>query len=259
MVNSAFEAMEMEAVYAPLNVSPGALAETFDRLKQQGVKGFNVTMPHKTSILQLLDSSDDTSSKIGAVNTVSRERASYIGYNTDVEGIVQPLRSRGVERIDRAAVVGTGGAARAFCAAMAKMKCKGVTVVSRDAKMAGGFVSQMTASFPSIEFVTSDFGGPINGEFELVFNASPIGTRGVPLPRQVGAMVESHQLVFDAVYSPNETELIKLAESRGSRTIRGHEMLLEQAIGAIRIWTGRPPPAEVMRKALIHSLEVTAS
>jgi shikimate dehydrogenase len=259
MVNTAFGAMGIDASYSSLSVTPGALAPTFSRLKAQGIRGLNVTMPHKISILRVLDSSDEISSKIGAVNTVAREGTAYRGYNTDVEGIIHPIRALGLSRVDSAAVIGTGGAARAFCAAMAELQCRQVTFLTRDIGRVGALVSEMRAAFPDLNFEAAQLLNPIDGEFRLIFNASPIGSRGVPLPASIRTLVKSDVLVFDAVYSPVETELIRFAVASGSHVVRGYEMLLEQAAGAIRIWTGRPPPMDAMKASLLRSLEVAAS
>ncbi len=258
MVNAAFEAMGIDAVYSSLNVATDALASTFSKLKELEAKGLNVTMPHKSSIISLLDSVDATSTKIGAVNTVAKVGDLYLGHNTDVEGITGPLRARGVSTFGRAVVVGTGGAARAFCAAMAEMGCRRVTVLTRDVVRARSFVSDMAAAFPNLGLDTALLGDPVAFDADLVFNASPMGSDSVPSSKSVVALVRPDQVVFDAVYFPVETELIRMAEGAGARTIRGYEMLLGQAIGAVRIWTGRSPPSEVMSRALVTTLEARA-
>jgi shikimate dehydrogenase len=259
MVNAAFQSMRVDGSYTPLNVAPADLLRAFSRLKDEGSRGFNVTMPHKSAVLGLLDSADPVSSKVGAVNTVSLEGGAYRGYNTDIDGIMRPLVARGVLRVSSAAVIGTGGVARAFCAAMAAMDCRRVTTLTRDPARALGFTSQMASAFPSVEFQAVQIGSRVRDDFELIFNGSPMGSKGLPLPASLGALVKPHHIVFDAVYSPPDTDLVKTGELRGSRVVRGHEMLLEQAISAVKIWTGRTPPAEVMRTVLLRTIEATAA
>ncbi len=258
MVNAAFEAMGIDATYSSLNVAPDALASAFSKLKEREAKGLNVTMPHKSSIIGLLDSVDATSAKIGAVNTVAKVGDLYLGHNTDVEGITGPLRARGLSTFGRAVVVGTGGAARAFCAAMAEMGCRRVTAFTRDIVRARSFVSDVAAAFPDLGLDVAVLGDPLRFDADLVFNASPMGSEGAPTSKSVVALVRSDQVVFDAVYFPVETELIRAAEGAGARTIRGYEMLLGQAISAVRIWTGRSPPSELMSRALASILEARA-
>jgi shikimate 5-dehydrogenase len=215
-------------------------------------------MPFKTSIGSLLDSSDDLSSKVGAVNTVRREGASYRGFNTDIQGIVEPLRARGLSRISRSVVLGAGGTARAFCAAMQKLGCEELTVLSRDPSRSAGFISEMALAFPSLHMRISPISEPPAAVPELFFNASPLGSTGDPLPQEVSRILQGRPVVFDAVYSPVETELVRAAERKGCVAIRGHEMLLHQGVQSFRIWTGRAPPIDLMRSALLSSLEVTA-
>lgn len=258
MINAAFEAMGIDATYSHLNVTQDALASTFSKLKERDTKGLNVTMPHKSSIIYLLDSVDATSAKIGAVNTIAKVGDLYLGYNTDVEGITDQLRGRGLSTVSSAVVVGTGGVARAFCAAMEEMGCRKVTALARDISRARSFVSDMAAAFPHLGLDIALLGDPVRLDADLIFNASPMGSAGVPSSKSVVALVRPDQVVFDAVYFPVETELIMAAERVGARTIHGYEMLLRQAIGAVRIWTGRSPPSEVMSRALLSSLEARA-
>ncbi len=256
MMNAAFEALGLEAVYETFEVETAHLGTIFAKLRSSGVSGLNVTIPHKISIIRLLDSLDGVPERIGAVNTVKREGTDYRGYNTDVDGILEPLRSRGLSRISRAFVLGTGGASRAVCQALHELGCKELTVLSRDAEKATDFLSSMRAALPEVGLEVASIDSPPAGRPELVFNASPIGANGIPLPAQVLRLLVGRPTVFDAVYFPVETELIRQAKERHCVTIYGHEMLLFQGVKALRIWTGRRPPVHVMKKALLESLGV---
>lgn len=258
MMNAAFEALGLDANYHASNVKAADLRSAFAKIRDAQTNGFNVTTPHKTSIAHYLSSLDEVSSRIGAVNTARRERGLYRGYNTDVDGIVGPLKSSGLSRPKRAFVLGTGGAARAFCEAMHELGCSELVAFSRRPEGAGGFLSSMKTAFPEIKIEVSSMESPPSDGPELLFNASPAGANGIPLPKQMNRVLERGPTVFDAVYFPVRTELIKMAEKLRCRTIYGHEMLLSQAVKALQIWTGRAPPVQVMKTSLLESFEVAA-
>lgn len=234
------------------------MASVLARLKAAGVKGLNVTIPYKSVITRFLTSLDDVSTRIGAVNTVHREGKAYRGYNTDVDGILEPLKSRGISKVRRALVVGTGGAARAFCEAMSRLGCGELVALSRDAARATGFATSMKAAFPEVKIEVARVEEPPILDPELLFNASPAGANGFAISKPLATVLENKPTVFDAVYFPVETRLIAMAKELNCLTVCGHEMLLFQAVNAIRIWTDRDAPVERMRKVLLESLGVVA-
>jgi shikimate dehydrogenase len=256
MMNAAFRQMGLDAEYRASNVKAAELNHAFAKLEEARVSGANVTIPHKTTIARLLDSLDEVSSQTGAVNTIKREGGSYRGYNTDIDGILAPLRSRGLPRIRRAAVLGSGGAARAFCGAMHLLGCTEILVIHRNQSRGAGFLSSMRSAFPEIEMESASTDSIPSWKPELFFNASPVGSKGISLPVQVERLLKSGPTVFDAVYLPVETELIKLAARQGCPIVHGHEMLLHQGLKSLQIWTGEPPPMNTMREVLLETLEV---
>ena len=258
MMNAAFREMGVDGVYRALSIGVSEFSSAFVELKESGASGFNVTMPHKTSIRGMLESLDETSSSAGAVNTVKREGDSYRGYNTDVSGILLPLASRGLHRVREAVVLGTGGAARAFVAAMDKAGCRRLTAISRHPAASRDFLSSMRASFPKMDLEVVSAGEQASRGFDLYFNASPCGSEGIPFPPGAARFIDERTMVFDAVYSPVDSGLIRWAKGLGCRVIYGHEMLLHQGAEAVRIWTGRPPPLPAMKEALMAYLEVAA-
>lgn len=255
MMNAAFDAMCIDAKYEAISVPPSGLSDAFRRLRDNGVRGLNVTMPHKASMAHLLDSLDDVSASVGAVNTVNAERGGYRGYNTDVDGILVPLAVRSLSPFRHAVALGTGGAARAFCAAVHRTGSHSLTFLSRNPEKAQVFLDGLTAAFPAMDLQVASYRDARSQRPDLVFNASPAGSGGRPLPIEVVFLLDSRPVVFDAVYSPAETELTRLASARGCMTIHGREMLLAQAIKALEIWTGRSCPTEPVREALFASLE----
>ena len=258
MMNSAFHHLGLDSTYEIANVAPADLPMTFARLADERVSGMNVTIPHKSSICPLLEETDDLSRKTGAVNTVKRKQGKYIGFNTDVTGIIKPLGQRGVRQVDRAVAIGTGGAARAFCAAMDQLRCRELTLLSRRPAAKSEILEKMTESFPRLSIEVSSMEDPPPGAPDLLFNASPIGSRGIPTPPAVEGLLGSKTTVFDAVYFPVDTQLVRAATRIGCPVVRGHEMLLAQGAEAFRIWTGLDPPEQIMSRSLLNSLEVAA-
>lgn len=258
MMNAAFDALGLDAAYGASEVGAGKLGAYYAEFKTQGVSGLNVTIPHKVSIIVLLDSLDQVSRRAGAVNTVKKEGRSFKGYNTDVDGILKPLTSRGISKPGHVFIIGTGGASRAACQAMSVLGCKNLTILSRNIEKAAGFVSSMKEALPAMGMEAAQIGDLPPGRPDIVFNASPMGSNGIPLHRGVGRLLEETPLVFDAVYLPVETELIRQAKNRGCVAIHGYEMLLYQASRAFEIWIGRSPPLETMKASLLQSLGVTA-
>jgi shikimate dehydrogenase len=216
----------------------------------------NLTIPYKSDVLTLLDSLDEVSARISAVNVVKNSDGRYRGYNTDVQGITTPLREQaGASSVEHALLIGAGGAARAFCEAMSQMGCRKITVTTRDLKKGRDFVDEMTQIFPGIMFEVVGIDGLAESHAGLVFNATPLGGVGMPLPEPVKRVIYGQQIVFDALYRPMQTELLKTAEERGCRVIHGYEMLLNQGTAAFEIWTGRKAPTQVMRNVLLGALE----
>ncbi len=256
MMSAAFKELGLDATYSASNVKAGELGTAFARISAAQTSGISVTMPHKTAIPRFLNSLDDVSSRIGAVNTVKREGGSYRGYNSDVDGIVEPLKSSGHSRPKRAFVIGTGGAARSFCEAMNELGCGELVALSRSPRKASGFLEAMRAAFPHIELEVALAETPPSKGPDLVFNASPAGANRIALPRRTEQILKDGPMVFDAVYFPVKTGLILMAEKHGCETIYGHEMLLAQAVSALKTWTGRAAPVETMKRSLLDSLGV---
>lgn len=254
MMNSAFKAVGLDAVYGALDVRPDQLGSTMADFRAQRIKGFNVTIPHKTAIVPLVDSVRTPASSIGAVNTVKREGNRYTGYDTDVDGIVGALKSVGLSRVGDAIALGTGGSARAFCAAMNELKCNRVAFLARNPGRSASFISGMRMAYPKMQVDVAPAERPPSWRPQLFFNASPAGANGVPLPARVAEVLEGRPTVFDAVYFPVMTDLMKLAERLQCLVIYGREMLLRQATAAFAVWTGMKPPQDIMEAALLGAL-----
>ncbi|HLQ03494.1 MAG TPA: hypothetical protein VK114_01740, partial [Nitrososphaerales archaeon] len=151
MMNEAFRAMAVPAVYTAESIESDGLTNFFRSCGRRGLAGLNVTTPFKSEIIPLLDALDEGARRLGAVNTVKRSGDNYVGFNTDIEGIVGPLRSlAGRGRLRRGAVIGAGGAARAFVGAMQSLGCREVSAIVRNPPRARRAFEELGKKFPEM-------------------------------------------------------------------------------------------------------------
>jgi 3-dehydroquinate dehydratase / shikimate dehydrogenase len=252
--NAAFTAGGINAVYLPMEVQDAIafmrrMAHPKTRELDWNLRGISVTAPHKATVMQFLDSIDPTAKDIGAVNTIVAKDSRLLGYNTDAEGFVSPLRTKlGDLRDARCAVIGSGGAARAVLWALRKEGAE-ATLVARNRERANDLAQRFKAACPPQR--PEKFNG-----FDVVINATPMGTRG-PTANETPATAEQLRgvrLAYDLVYNPSETRFLHEAREAGCETLGGIEMLLAQAVEQFKLWTGGEPDREVMRGAALNAL-----
>ena len=249
---AAFRALGLEWVYLAWPVPPDALGPALDGLRALGCAGANVTMPHKETALAHLDEVSSEARAIGAVNTIEFRAGWLVGHNTDVYGLAEFLTSdAGVTAHGkRALVLGAGGAARAVVKALERLGASGIEVAARNLSAA----AEVAALGPrdrctAIEWVDAPDAATAA---EIVVNATPLGTGGEKL--LVDLPWRPSQVVIDLVYDPPSTPLVEAARSRGADAWGGVGMLVHQAAGALRVWTGMEPPLEVMSAAAIRAI-----
>jgi 3-dehydroquinate dehydratase / shikimate dehydrogenase len=246
--NRALAAINYDAVYLPFEVADldefmRDFVRPATRKLDWRLRGLSVTIPHKLGVMKHLDSIDPAAARVGAVNTVVVEGDELHGYNTDVVGAMKPLAELIVLGGARAAVIGAGGSARAICYGLSERGAR-VTVYARDVAKAKLLADEFNARAAPL--------GDFAGEADIVINCTPIGMKG----HDEGASpVEAEslrgvQLVFDLVYNPLETRLLKDARDAGCRTLGGMAMLIEQAAEQFRLWTKREAPVDVMWRAV---------
>ncbi len=244
--NRAFQARRMDAVYLPFLVQAGRLGKHFmllaDRLP---LAGFSVTIPHKQKILRYLDQVDPLARRIGAVNTVWRKAGKWRGANTDAAGVTVPLERH--VRLAKSSVllVGNGGAARGAAFTMSAAGAK-LSITGRNLDRVRALASVTGAEPLSRDQAEARM-------FDVVIHATPIGMT----PRVDECFFRGRipaKLVFDMVYTPIETALLRRAKEQGAEIIPGLEMFLEQAGGQFEIWTGERAPRAVMEKAALEML-----
>lgn len=256
MHNAAFEALGLDYRYVAFTVPPPALRDAVRGLRALGMVGANVTIPLKERIIPFLDDLSADARIIGAVNTIVRRNGRLIGHNTDAGGFLRSLREdTGVTvKGGRFLVVGAGGAARAVAAGLAVSGARGVVIVNRSVHRARGMVRKLRRLFPAVEWM----GRPLDElpdarTVRAVIQCTSVGMRPddpSPIPVQ---WLDPRVAVYDLIYH-TRTALVRKAHAVGAPCAGGLGMLVHQGARAFALWTGRRPPIEVMRRALIRSL-----
>jgi 3-dehydroquinate dehydratase/shikimate dehydrogenase len=249
MMNTAFRRETVNAVYLGLQTSKAD--DLFKLAKDVPIQGLSVTMPLKQAVIPMLERTDQLSAKIGAVNTILRAQdGKFYGFNTDVAGIVQPLERRLSLSNAKVLVLGAGGAARA---AVFGCRDKGaeVWILNRTSETAQKLARQSGAKTIKREAVAKT-------HFDVIINATPIGMagntgKGIPVSPLEANELDA-RLVFDLVYNPIETPLLRLARQKGIAVITGVEMFVQQGARQFEIWTGKPAPEEEMLRVVLHAL-----
>ena len=244
--NRAFQSRRMDAVYLPFLVAPTHLRDFFSMAEKLPMAGFSVTLPHKQKIIRYLDAVEPLARRIGAVNTVWRKAGKWRGANTDAAGVTEPL-SRLV-RLPKSSVliVGNGGAARSAACALSDAGAK-IFLVGRNADRVRALAKTCCAESLLREQLKDKY-------FDAVVHATPLGM----FPNVNDCFFNGSipgDVVFDMVYNPLETELIKRARQQGKKVVPGLDMFIEQAVRQFEIWTGESAPRPAMLKAASEALE----
>ena len=246
IMNAAFRRENVNAVYLALHAK--TLKDLLTCVREIPIHGISVTMPYKEAILTHLDNTDSHTTKIGACNTVVRAQDGKLyGFNTDAAGIVRPLERR-LNTLEgaRILVIGAGGAARAAVFGL-KERSSDVYILNRSLAAAKKLAHQARARIIKRQDLRKL-------AFDVIINATPVGmgnSRETPLQdKEINA-----RYVFDMVYDPAETRLLKLAKERGAQIIPGIEMFVHQAARQFEIWTGKPAPWDEMLRVVLLALQ----
>lgn len=243
---AAFEAAGIDAAYLAFDVAPAALGDAVTGLRALGALGANVTVPHKTAVMEHADRTTDEATGIGAANTLFWSDDTLVADNTDAAGLSEVIsRDIGLAEGTPAVIVGAGGAARATAVALGRAKAR-VRVHARRPKPAWA-VRDLAVAHGARHLDT-------DAPFTLVVNATPLGLRGEALPEEF-MHLEADQIALDLVYGAEPTPFVVAAERGGALALDGRGMLLGQAVHAFQRWTGETAPREVMRDALEATLE----
>ena len=243
MHNAAFRAANVDAVYLPL---PAAGAEDFATFARAlPINGASVTIPLKVSLFDYVDEVYPVARRIGAINTIRVDHGRWIGGNTDASGFLEPLQQRLSPEGLRASVLGAGGAARAVTVALASVGCA-VMVHARNRQQAeetAMWTPAVVGSWP-----------PEPGSWDLLINCTPVGMYPRVDETPIPAEYLTGRYVYDLVYNPSMTRLLRDAGARGCQTIGGLEMLVAQAREQFEWWTGTKPQTGVMKEAALKRL-----
>lgn len=252
--NAAFAAQGVDMVYVAFDVAPEQLAEALSGIRALGIRGVNVTVPHKEAVVALLDQIDPPAARIGAVNTVVNDQGRLTGFNTDATGFTEALRSLlpGGARGLRCMLAGAGGAARAVLAALIADQAAGVCVYNRTFERAAALCRDAAEWGPTeCEAVSEERLRAVAPSADVLVNATSVGlaseVKDFPVPVDI---VHSGLTVVDLVYGKGPTGLVQAARARGARAVDGMEMLLMQAGQSYRLWTGLQPPMDAMRASI---------
>ena len=244
--NRAFKETGSTDIYVPFLVDN---VENFFKRFSPYFEGLSVTMPFKESIMAEMDEIEETAKKIGAVNTVVRDGKSWKGYNTDCMGALQALEKHVDLKNKNVLIVGAGGTAKAIGYGVYEKGAKITVTYNRDKEKGIRLGSELKAKVVSIQDVDKE-------EIDVLINCSPVGMspnlEETPVPSRC---LRKGMIVFDSVYNPIETRLIREARVSGCVTISGVELFVNQAVGQFELWTGQKAPTDIMRDVVVRGLE----
>ena len=254
MHNAAFKKLNMDYVYTAFDVDSKNLENAIIGAKALGIKGFNVTIPHKIEVMKYLDEIDEVASLIGAVNTIDFKELK--GYNTDGIGAIRAISEVTKIKNKNVLIAGAGGASRAISFYIVKYNPHNLTILNRNIKKADELALDISNS-GLMDNVNSDSIKNINlDDIDILINTTPIGMHPNINDTPIALARDMHEdmVVFDAVYNPNETGLLKEAIKANAKPVYGIKMLLYQGVESFNIWTGKEAPVDVMEDALIKTL-----
>jgi shikimate dehydrogenase len=263
--NAALRACEINAQYARFHIRPNELRSALRFLRNLDFVGVNLTVPHKIAGFGQIDEADESASRIGAVNTIRVRNKKLAGSNTDGEGFVRAVRSEfSVDLRDlRVLIIGAGGGTgRAIAWQCALENCERLVLVNRTLEKATALTESLRSFFMEARVL-----GPAArleavaweeslmrmqlADIDLIINATPLGMNpsdSAPIP---GRLIAPHHMVFDCIYVPSKTALLRAADQAGARSANGLSMLLHQGAVSFSIWFDREPPIDAMRKAMM--------
>ncbi|HEX9804200.1 MAG TPA: shikimate dehydrogenase [Candidatus Dojkabacteria bacterium] len=250
MHNAAYEKLGLDDrfVFVAADVKPSEVQDVVRSVRVLGIHGLTCTAPHKIEVMKYLDEVDQIAKRIGAVNTVLNKNGKLIGFNTDWIGTVAPLEELIDLKGKKVALIGAGGASRAMAYGVLSRGAK-LTIYNRTVEKAKEIAVEFDCEFSSLEN-SQDIRNA-----DVIINSTTVGmgegNDKMPINPE---LIHSGQIVFDAIYDPFETKLLKLAKENGAKVINGLEMLLHQGTAQFEIYTGEKAPIDTMREILMDSV-----
>ena len=245
MHNAGFNELGLNFFFTAKRVTKDNLADFINEVREKNIRGVSVTLPHKIDVIKYVDELDESAKKIGAINTIVNNHGRLKGYNTDWIGIVVPIEKRTTLAGKKVAIIGASGAARA-CAYGVTSQGATIEIYNRTVEKAKALAKE----FDGKAFSLTQLENVKNAD--IIINTTPIGmephTNESPIPKD---HLSKQQIIFDVIYTPRETKLLKDAREKKATIIHGTEMFLEQGITQFELYTGQHAPIEEMKKALI--------
>jgi shikimate dehydrogenase len=256
--NSAFRHLNLDFIFLAFKVKTEELETSIKAVRALGIRGLNVTMPHKTEVINYLDEIDKTSRFLNSANTIVNTESRLLGYSTDGIGAIKALIANGVELAScNVLLLGAGGAGRAIALSLVEEVSK-LVILNRDYKKAKKLESDLNLKFKkniSAESLSTASLTSNLRDSDVLINATNVGM----ISNQKLSIVDSNLLtpnltVMDIVYNPLETKLLADAREVGAKTINGIDMLIYQGAASFELWTGKKAPVDVMKNAALKQI-----
>lgn len=258
MINRAFRETGVNGVYVAYHIEAAALGDFVAGVRAMGIRGVNVTIPHKLAIMELLDEIDEGARAIGAVNTIVNDNGRLIGFNTDGIGYVRSLKEEAEPDIagKEIVVIGAGGAARGIVYALLREKPARITIVNRTADRAAELAESLGGTAGKTVGAGLDRLEEACGAADIVINTTSVGmfpnVAQSPMPAE---WLKPGAVASDLVYNPLQTQFLREAEARGCRVHSGLGMFIYQGAYAFEYWTGQAAPVTAMRETVLAALQ----
>ena len=258
MHNAAFKALGLNSVYIALRVPKPMLARVMTGVRAMAIAGLNVTVPHKITMIDMIDKIEESAKLVGAVNTIKNVKGKLVGFNTDGEGALHALEQKTGKLTEKKVVLlGAGGAARAIAFSLAKVGAEisiANRTVSRARVLASTIEKRFRVSVKSLGLSRSELAKVIK-QADVLINATTMGMHpNVGQTLVTADMMHRGLVVNDIVYMPLETRLLREAKRAGAKTVDGLGMLVHQGALSFEIWTGKRAPIKVMEAAARREL-----
>lgn len=259
MHNAAFKHLGIDAEYRLFELKEEEVAPFLKALTDKNIFGLNVTIPYKAKVIPLLDKVDKEAGAIGAVNTIFLRDGKSEGFNTDGAGFLKHLSEdlKFAPQGEKIVILGAGGASKAVAFYLAKAGVKSIVLFDIYKDKTETLVKELKNNFPAVDIKAAESVAALGiPSADLLVNTTPIGMKESDSSPVDENLLGKNTLVYDLIYNPAETKLLKAAREKGTKTANGLGMLLYQGVLAFEIWIGKKAPVEVMRNALkggIHS------
>ncbi len=253
MHNAAFQHLKINAEYRLFELEAQELKDFLKSLSQKNIYGLNVTVPYKEKVIPFLNNVSAEAKLIGAVNTIRSVGGTLDGFNTDGEGFLKHLTTdlKFDPQGKTIALIGAGGAARAVAVYLSKNRAGKIAIYDIDKNKLSALLAHLKLNFNNIEFIEAGSIEELDIKNSgLLINATPIGMKQNDPCLAAAEFMHQGLLVYDLIYNPPETQLLKVAKESGAKVSNGLGMLLYQGALSFQIWTGKPAPVEIMRQAL---------